>query len=64
MVSRPEPPSLPAVDIGVGSHLSFLDLLVKGKLFAEVDRVWTIQPSPISQPVIYVLECKGGLVRK
>ena len=34
------------------------------KLFAEVDRVWTIQPSPISQPVIYVLECKWGLVRK
>jgi len=34
------------------------------KLFAEVDRVWTIQPSPISQPVTYVLECKWGLVRK
>lgn len=34
------------------------------KLFAEVDRVWTIQPSPISQPVTYVLECKWGLIRK
>jgi hypothetical protein len=34
------------------------------KLFAEVDRVWTIQPSPLSQPVTYVLECKWGLVRK
>jgi len=34
------------------------------KLFAEVDRVWTIQPSPISQRVTYVLECKWGLVRK
>jgi hypothetical protein len=34
------------------------------KLFAEVDRVWTIQPSPISQPVIYVLECKWGLITK
>jgi hypothetical protein len=34
------------------------------KLFAEVDGVWTIQPSPISQPVTYVLECKWGLVRK
>lgn len=34
------------------------------KLFAEVDRVWTICPSPISQPIKYVLECKWGLVRK
>jgi len=25
---------------------------------------WTIQPSPISQPVTYALECKWGLVRK
>ncbi|MGA2785494.1 MAG: hypothetical protein ABSF09_12420 [Candidatus Bathyarchaeia archaeon] len=28
------------------------------KLFAEVDRVWTIRPSPIS--LTYVLECKWG----
>jgi hypothetical protein len=34
------------------------------KMFAEVDRVWTIRPSPISQPITYVLECKWGLVRK
>lgn len=34
------------------------------KLFAEVDRVWTICPSPISQPITYVLECKWGLVRR
>lgn len=34
------------------------------QVFAEVDRVWVIRPSPISQSITYVLECKWGLVRR
>jgi hypothetical protein len=44
--------------------LKLLKPIGERKLFAEVDRVWTIRPSPISQPVTYVLECKWGLVRR
>ena len=31
---------------------------------AEVDRVWEVTPGVFAKPVIYVLECKWGLVRK
>jgi hypothetical protein len=34
------------------------------KQFAEVDRVWMVRPSPISQSITYVLECKWGLIRR
>jgi hypothetical protein len=44
--------------------LKLLKPVGERKLFAEVDRVWTICPSPISQPITYVLECKWGLVRR
>jgi catechol 2,3-dioxygenase-like lactoylglutathione lyase family enzyme len=44
--------------------LKLLKPIGERKLFAEVDRVWTICPSPISQPITYVLECKWGLVRR
>jgi hypothetical protein len=44
--------------------LKLLKPIGERKLFAEVDRVWTIRPSPISQPITYVLECKWGLVRR
>jgi hypothetical protein len=44
--------------------LKLLRPIGERKLFAEVDRVWTICPSPISQPITYVLECKWGLVRR
>jgi hypothetical protein len=44
--------------------LKLLKPVGERKLFAEVDRVWTICPSPISQPIRYVLECKWGLVRR
>jgi hypothetical protein len=44
--------------------LKLLKPVGERKLFAEVDRVWTIRPSPISQPITYVLECKWGLVRR
>jgi hypothetical protein len=44
--------------------LKLLKPIGERKLFAEVDRVWIIRPSPISQPITYVLECKWGLVRR
>jgi hypothetical protein len=44
--------------------LKLLRPIGERKLFAEVDRVWTICPSPISQPITYVLECKWALVRR
>jgi hypothetical protein len=44
--------------------LKLLKPIGERKLFAEVDRVWTIRPSPISQPITYVMECKWGLVRR
>ena len=44
--------------------LKLLKPIGERKLFAEVDRVWTICPSPISQSITYVLECKWGLVRR
>jgi hypothetical protein len=44
--------------------LKLLKPIGERKLFAEVDRVWTIRPSPISQSISYVLECKWGLVRR
>src|SRR5208337_1464793 len=44
--------------------LKLLKPVGERKLFAELDRVWTIRPSPISQAITYVLECKWGLVRK
>ena len=31
---------------------------------AEVDRVWEVTPGVFADPIIYVLECKWGLVRK
>ncbi|MEM0254146.1 MAG: hypothetical protein QXK78_06280 [Candidatus Bathyarchaeia archaeon] len=31
---------------------------------AEVDRVWTVNVSPLIKPITYVLECKWGLVGK
>ncbi len=31
---------------------------------AEVNRVWTVTPGIFARPIIYVLECKWGLVRK
>lgn len=31
---------------------------------AEVDRVWEVTPGVFAQPIIYILECKWGLVRK
>lgn len=31
---------------------------------AEVDRVWTVTPGPLLEPVTYVLECKWGLINK
>jgi len=34
------------------------------KINAEVDRVWTVKPSPISPAITYVLECKWNLVNK
>ncbi len=34
------------------------------KANAEVDRVWTVRPSPISPAITYVLECKWSLVNK
>jgi hypothetical protein len=44
--------------------LKLLKPIGERKLFAEVDRAWTIRPSPISQSITYVLECKWGLVRR
>jgi hypothetical protein len=44
--------------------LKLLKPIGERKQFAELDRVWTIRPSPISQAITYVLECKWGLVRK
>jgi hypothetical protein len=44
--------------------LKLLKPVGERKLFAELDRAWTIRPSPISQAITYVLECKWGLVRK
>jgi hypothetical protein len=44
--------------------LKLLKPIGERKQFAEVDRVWTIRPSPISQAITYVLECKWGLVRR
>jgi hypothetical protein len=44
--------------------LKLLKPVGERKMFAEVVRVWTIRPSPISQPITYVLECKWGLVRR
>jgi hypothetical protein len=34
------------------------------KYNAEVDRVWEVTPGVFAQPIIYVLECKWGLVTK
>lgn len=31
---------------------------------AEVDRVWEVTPEVFAQPIIYILECKWGLVKK
>ena len=31
---------------------------------AEVDRVWEVTPGIFAQPIVYVLECKWGLVNK
>ena len=31
---------------------------------AELDRVWEVTPGVFAQPIIYVLECKWGLVKK
>lgn len=36
----------------------------KRRRSAEVDRVWEVTPGIFSKPIIYVLECKWGLVRK
>jgi hypothetical protein len=44
--------------------LKLLKPIGERRQFAEVDRVWTIRPSPISQSITYVLECKWGLVRR
>jgi len=34
------------------------------KRSAEVDRVWEITPGVFAKPIVYVLECKWGLVHK
>jgi hypothetical protein len=44
--------------------LKLLKPIGERRQFAEVDRVWMIRPSPISQSITYVLECKWGLVRR
>jgi hypothetical protein len=44
--------------------LHLLKPVADRKINAEVDRVWTVRPSPISAAVTYVLECKWNLVNK
>jgi hypothetical protein len=44
--------------------LHLLKPVADRKINAEVDRVWTVRPSPISTAVTYVLECKWNLVNK
>ena len=31
---------------------------------AEVDRIWEVTPSIFASPIIYILECKWGLIQK